>query len=284
MGRSLSELNLVGRNELTSLDRWALERRSRALASPVYLGAQTALCRVLGRYKLYVDTDDVGFGAHVLLDGCWESWLSVFMARRIRPGMRCADVGANHGYYSLLFADLTGPNGRVAAIEPNPRLAALLRRSVSVNGFADRTEVLELAAGAVDGEPLRLIAPPDEPKNGRTLPADVTAIAGVDVIGQRLATSLAHWDRVDFAKIDIEGAEEAAIEGFWPILERDRPELVMEFNAARCADPAALLARLARLYGALSFVDFDCESHRIDCAALLDASRTEDWMLHLAHG
>jgi FkbM family methyltransferase len=278
----LSELNLVGRNELVTLDRWALERRARALASPVYLGAQTALCRVLGRYKLYVDTDDVGVGAHVLLDGCWESWLTVFMARRMRPGMSCVDVGANHGYYSLLFADLVGADGRVAAIEPNPRLAALLRRSVSVNGFGDRTTVFETAAGAVDAEPLRLIAPPDEPKNGRTLPADVTAIAGVDVIGERLATMLAGWPRVDFAKIDIEGAEEAAIDGFWPILERDRPELVMEFNAARCADPAALLARLGGLYGPLRFIDVDSASYPADCAALLDPAHREDWMLHLA--
>ena len=55
---------------------------------------------------MYIDTADVGFGAHLLLDGFWESWLTEFIARRVQAGMRFADVGANHGYYTVLAADL----------------------------------------------------------------------------------------------------------------------------------------------------------------------------------
>ena len=50
----------------------ALEALCRARTQPAYLGENEALCRILGRYKLYVDTRDSGLGAHLLLDGFWE--------------------------------------------------------------------------------------------------------------------------------------------------------------------------------------------------------------------
>src|SRR2546423_1277061 len=68
-------LNLVGLNELPTIGRGELEGRARRAVSPVYLGDSVALCRILGRYKFYIDTRDVGFGAHILLDGFWEIWL-----------------------------------------------------------------------------------------------------------------------------------------------------------------------------------------------------------------
>lgn len=277
-----AELNLLGQNELAVIDRWALERRARALAQPLYLGDRLALCRVLGRYKLYVDTRDVGFGAHVLLDGCWEAWLTVFMARRLRPGMAAVDVGANHGYYTLLFADLVGPAGMVAAVEPNPHLCRLLRRSVEVNGFGDRLTILEQAASAGQAGDAFLHIPEDEPKNARVVGPEMAGPGSIPISAASLDHSLAGWPRVDFVKIDVEGAEEATIDGMAAILERDRPDLVLEFNAGRCADPAGLLERLAALYGALRFIDVDCLAHPVDAGQLLDTSRTDDWLLFLS--
>ena len=138
-------------SDLANLDRRALERRIRALNQAVYLGEATALCRLLGRYKFYVDTRDVGFGAQVLLDGYWEIWLAQFLARRVKPGMHAVDVGANHGCHTVLLADLVGPLGRVAAFEPSPGVCAL--------HFADdagaRGGYLEALTGCPGDFPLR---------------------------------------------------------------------------------------------------------------------------------
>lgn len=278
-----AEMNLLGLNEIKTLDRWVLERRVRPLAQPVYLGRERVLCRVLGRYKLYVDTSDVGFGAHVIMDGLWESWLTVFMARRIQPGMSVVDIGANHGYYTLMFADLVGPEGRVAAIEPSPRMVELLKRSVAVNGFSNRVTIHECAAVSEDGVELTLITPDHEPKNAHIVPASYAGHSeSISVQGSRLETLLHDWPRIDFMKIDVEGAEEAALAGAWPILERDRPDVLLEFSAIRCADPEDLLARLELLYGQYRTVTFDSTLVPITKAELLDRSRTEDWILYLS--
>ncbi|WP_425989011.1 FkbM family methyltransferase [Brevundimonas sp. TWP2-3-2] len=276
-----AELNLIGLNELLRMDRWVLERRSRALVQTAFLGNQLTLCRVLGRYKLYVPTTDVGFGAHVMMDGLWESWLTVFMASRIKPGMRVVDAGANHGYYTVFFADLVGPEGRVAAVEPSPRTASLLRQTVIVNGFDSRVSVFENALVATDGETLVFHTPSSEPKNARVVTSDHAGhLDMVEVTGARLDTLIADWPRVDFIKVDVEGAEEAALSGAWGVIERDRPELLLEFNGLRCQDPAGLLDRLEALYGPARTVGFDSALHAVSREALLSPDDEEDQILY----
>jgi hypothetical protein len=66
------QYDVIALEELASGDRFMLEHACRAQVQPVYLGGYTALCRILGRYKFYVDTRDEGFGSNVLLDGFWE--------------------------------------------------------------------------------------------------------------------------------------------------------------------------------------------------------------------
>ncbi len=107
--RLREDFEVIGLEDLASADRFTLERACRAQAQPVYIGDHTALCRILGRYKFYVDTRDRGFGSNVLLDGFWEMWLTMAIARAVKPGMVAIDIGANFGYFSLLMADLVGP-------------------------------------------------------------------------------------------------------------------------------------------------------------------------------
>ncbi|MNI90505.1 hypothetical protein D3C73_1480330 [compost metagenome] len=99
------------------------------------------------------------------------------------------------------------------------------------------------------------------------------------VQGARLDTLLADWPRVDFMKVDVEGAEEAMIHGAASVLERDRPAMVLEFSPLRCHDPEKLLQYLAELYGAPSVVGFDSKLAPVSTEALLDLSNHEDWLL-----
>ena len=271
---------LISRKALRTLSPADLLLRSRALAKAVYVGDRTVLCRVLGRYRLYVASDDVGFGVHVMLDGIWEHWLTSFMARRITPGMRVIDVGANHGYYTVMFGHLTGPTGQVAAIEPHPRTVALLGRSIYANGFQAWTTVIQAAATAEDDVELYLHVPDHEPKNAHVT-RDAQA-SGIAVRGATLTTLLADWPRVDFLKIDVEGAEEACLAGAWPIIQRDRPDMVLEFNASRCTDPAGLLDRLTEVYGSVGVIGKDGRVMPASRTALLDSYRLDDWMLFLS--
>src|SRR5688572_23436882 len=102
-------------------NRTGWEMVSCQASQTAYMGDNTAIVRVLGKYIMWVDTTDIGITPHLSLNGYWESWITLAMARVLQPGWTCIDVGANHGYYTLIMADAVGPSGKVISIEPNPR-------------------------------------------------------------------------------------------------------------------------------------------------------------------
>lgn len=276
---------LMGLNAITEIELYAIAQRCQMLASPVYLGNDTALCRILGALKLYIDTRDTGFGSHVLLDGYWELGVTGFVVRQVREGMTAVDVGANFGYYTALLAALVGSTGRVFAIEPNPPVAANLRRSVDLNGFAARTTVIQAAAGAEDGREALLFVPEGEPKNAALVPAP-------DVVPPRPGTLhkiyqatvdqiVAEVDRIDFIKVDAEGAEEDIVAGTLGTLTRDRPRLVLEYNGARCRNALKFLGALREIYGRLRYIDQYGNPLDVTEQQLVTERFGEDWLLCL---
>ena len=87
--------------------------------------------------------------------GCWLGSYEAAKQRKIiefvRRGMVCWDVGANVGFYTLLFAGLVGGEGRVLAFEPFPRKVELLRRHVEMNRRRN-VRIFPSALGDFDGE------------------------------------------------------------------------------------------------------------------------------------
>jgi len=254
----------------------------RERVQPVYLGDHTAICRILGRYKLYLDTRDHHFSAHVLLDGFWEMWVTKFIAMAVAPGMVAVDVGANFGYYTLLLGDLVGTDGRVIAVEPNPVVLPHLRNSVSINGFYHRTTIIAAAAGAVAKDGVQLYTPQWE-LGGATVVDDPVPeqISGApySVVPQvTLDPLIAEVGQLDFVKIDAEGAEGAIIEGLEQSLKRYKPVLILEFNALRGESPGALLDRLISIYGSMRFLD-SFGAMPTNKARVMSKDRGENWML-----
>lgn len=63
----------------------------------------------------------------------WEKIRENMQKLPIRPGDTIADVGAGPGYYSFKFADLVGKDGKIYAIETNPKHLDYLRKYVADN-------------------------------------------------------------------------------------------------------------------------------------------------------
>jgi FkbM family methyltransferase len=154
----------------------------------------------------------------------WEPQTTACLAHRLREGAVFVDVGANHGYFTVLAAALVGSTGQVVAFEPNPAVLDQLRTHVRLNNFDARVTTVPAAladapqdAGTlfVSTEPgnsglSSLVASPAYVRNG-WLAHDRTVSVPVDTFDRWFESSA--LPRVDLVKIDVEGAEDRVLAG-----------------------------------------------------------------------
>lgn len=140
---------------------------------------------------------------------------------QIAPGDTVFDVGGNVGTSALLFSRLTGPGGRVFSFEPVFHRA--LQRNLGENGV----ENVRVVPQGVSDAPGRVeFTVTDQGINSRIASP---AFGGDAATVEMELTTLDHFaereglDRVNFIKMDIEGAEELALRGAPKIVERFRP-------------------------------------------------------------
>lgn len=181
------------------------------------------------------------------------------MRSLLKPGDTFLDVGANHGSFAILASHLVGPEGRVIAVEPQPRLADLIRRSLAEAPAP--SEVHGVALGERDADlPLYV---PREGSGAASLAVPPRGAARTVTVPVRRADDLLAWRRFPGAlviKLDVEGSEPAFLRGAAELIRERRPVILFELSAvqARAAShqPEDLIAELGTLgYQRLAEVD-----------------------------
>jgi FkbM family methyltransferase len=202
----------------------------------------------LGGYEVYVQKLDTDFAQAIFHSHKYEEHVRQAAREHLREGDVVVDVGANIGVLAFLAASIVGRTGRVIAVEPNPDNLQLLYRGIIRNAFTN-VEVVPHAAS-----------------NARTVFSLTGGTSNTHLIGARepeafghfaqsvvLDDALADLPRLDFVKMDIEGHEPQALEGFLRLIGRHRPVLLVEFNP-RCLvdlqrhDPLTFLKQIFALY------------------------------------
>lgn len=156
--------------------------------------------------------------------GDWFEVELPFVRALLSPGDRVVDIGANFGVYALSMAARVGSAGHVLAFEPTSATAALLRRSIELNGFSWlRLEQAALADAEGEAE-LSIGASPELNQLG----------SGSGKSERVKVTTLARYEDelrgVRFLKLDAEGAEQRILEASGPILEREDPLIMFELR------------------------------------------------------
>src|SRR5438105_2098667 len=155
----------------------------------------------------------------------------------LRPGMTVLDIGAHQGLYTLLASRRVGPSGRVFSFEPSPRERRALRLNLTMN-FCNNVVIQALALGSEEttadlyvvdyyNTGYNSLRPPSVPE-----PTSTVAVR-VGTLDNWLAQE--KIDRVDFIKLDVEGAELSVLKGARELLARTRPVLLVEIAQIRTA-------------------------------------------------
>ena len=206
--------------------------------------------------------------------GIYEAGLSRRLLAHARAGGVLLDVGANMGYFSLLWAG-AHPQNRVIALEASPGPARLLANNLRRNGLEGQVQLVVAAASDAAGTLRFAVGPADQTGWGGITKADgahgeVIEVAAVTL--DELLDELLPATPVQVMKMDVEGAEALVLAGSRRLLaERGIETIYYECNRERL--------------GLLGCTPEDIHRPLRDCGYAcepLDRSGFE-WMAHRPH-
>jgi FkbM family methyltransferase len=183
----------------------------------------------LDGYAIYVAENDHAVGSHVLAQREYEPPVSKVFRSFLKPGMTAIDIGTNIGWFSLLSASLVGDRGRVFSFEPGAANSRFLLLNKLVNGF-DHITLIHAAAS----EQIESLAYSSSFSNGfvtNLKDADPEVIFNADVVFAVPVDLIVPMDSpVHLIKVDVEGWEMKALRGAERIIDRWKPQIVVEFT------------------------------------------------------
>ncbi len=248
---------------------------------PPLLSAHTGVVTLIAQSKeglVAFDVRDQGVGWPIAFAGEWEREESNQLRRLVQSGDVVIDVGANVGWYTLLFSALVGDAGVVLAFEPDRRNFELLSETVRLNQRGSRVRAHQLALLAQDGvaefelseqnfgdHRIRFQSPGawQEQELYAEGSRRVTTVAGRSLDSVLQASDLGDR-RIKLMKIDCQGAEPAVVDGATRTLARTA-FLAMEYwpyGIRRAGfDPQTLIRTLSRNFDSFAlFREADARS------------------------
>lgn len=168
-----------------------------------------------------------------------------YLADLLSGSPNCLHVGASDGRHSYVMTQVA-PKARIWAFEPSAFAYEVLKVAMKWHGIEDQVTPVHAAVAEKPGE-LLLVTPKktsgrmgrayayvaETRPNGPARP-DLED-TGMEVQPTPVVTlddfcAERGIDRVDFIRMDIEGAEQKALEGASGILDRDRPHVLVEIH------------------------------------------------------
>lgn len=239
---------------LARISFWLNRFRTLPRADRVFLNAKpgTLVERRLFGFSFLCDVSRGGPPRLLYLEG--ERYVSEaeIVLGLLKPGFRVVDIGANIGYYCLLFFKGIGENGKVVAIEPSPENLRELRLNVERNNLNGKVDIIASAVG----DQTDVVGLQSGLNSGITTDAEAPYRVPVDTLDNIVR------ETVDLVKMDIEGYEALALKGASRLLSQC-PILFIEIHPVHIRNlgstAVAVVAHLREIYDDIEIFE-PCQS------------------------
>ncbi len=190
---------------------------------PLVKSIRTYVLNILKREHAVIEGHQMFLGrdtSYLSIRGIPEQETPHIVKKHVRKGDVVFDVGANIGYYTLVFADLAGPQGKVFAFEPEPDNLRLLRKNVAINRYHN----IQIVSKALSN------------RNG-TAKLYLSQYMGLHsfyrktnrwTVVECIPADDFYSGRINFVKIDVEYAEIDVLNGMKNLIESNRPKVLIE--------------------------------------------------------
>lgn len=171
---------------------------------------------------LIANVQDYGIGTLLYLKGSYALARVNEIKQIVRECDTVIDIGANIGYFTVLLANLVGPQGKVYAFEPDPRNFQLLKQTIEKNGW---TNVIAEQKAISDKEGEFTLYQGREWTGNSLTPNNYVSTTTIQVTN--LDNYLPHEKNIKLVKMDMDGSEPLAIAGMSKLIKRNPGIYVM---------------------------------------------------------
>lgn len=208
----------------------------------------------------------------------YEAKLQSFYEQFLEAGMYSVDVGAHVGRHGFEMLRLVGLSGRVLLFEPLPDLYTVLKADLESRREEPNAEVLPYALSDETGSTEFCVAVDALAYSGfreRRYDSE-TKVVRIAVEVRRLDDLIAGWPRLDYIKIDTEGAEWNVLRGATRSIERFRPVISFEFGESSYAAYGVSPGDVHDFFVDRQYLIFDILGRRLGRAAFDESSRHQE--------
>jgi FkbM family methyltransferase len=233
------------------------------------------------KMQLHDEADQI-ISARLRQDRCWENYETQLTLQHLKSGDVYVDVGANIGYYTLVAAQRVGSQGKVIAYEPDADNFALLKTNVMLNSLHNvQLFPIALYDKNADG---KLFLSGDNFGDHRVYAANETRASREIFLvhgGEHLSQQT---QKIDFLKIDTQGAEFFVMNGLRQLIMENRAHLsiMLEFCPYGIrhsgADGHDLVQLLEDIGMQLQIVD-----HQQECLIPAQTHHLSEWVTAMAN-
>lgn len=163
-----------------------------------------------------------------------------YIRHLIRKGDHVVDIGANFGYYTVLFSDLV-KTGSVYAVEPVELYRSILKKNI---GRRKNVEIFPFALGDENKENIQMGIPgKDISRHGLTRIMD-TGESNAKTFSVAMRNPLELFsgiEKINYIKCDVEGYEMHIIPILLPLIQKHHPIIQIETSGENKINLISLL-------------------------------------------
>jgi len=155
----------------------------------------------------------------ISIEGVWGELDTQIFKNSIKEGDIVVDVGASIGYYTMIAAKIVGNKGKVFAFEPDTKNFEILKKNVEINKYHNVT-LEQKAVSNITGK-INLYSSEGIGFHSTVNPHSTDPALPIESVSlDDYFRELNFLDKIDFVKIDVEGAEFWVLNGMTAILKQ----------------------------------------------------------------